>query len=245
MRLYKIIIISIFSLCLIPNLVAQKKFAEFGIVLRPIFESSAFRTGPITVSSDEMTLVLRQKSGFAYGAIIRYGITKGLNFEGGLTITTRNINLDVSDTVFDIYRTSDFKFITYELPIQVMTKVPIKNNLFVTASGGFVFDFLPSDLESFSENGDFYHRTFYKSWIQGAVSANIGLEYATKASGNFYLGASFHQPFTDLTVTRIETQKRINGRVEDHVLITNIPGSYLTLDFRYFFPENKNAPEPK
>lgn len=245
MRQFKFILIFIFSLCILPELNAQKKTAEFGIVLRPIFESSSFRTGPITVNSDEMTLVLRQKSGFAYGAIIRYGITKGLNFEGGLTITTRNINLDVSDTVFDIYRKSDFKFITYELPIQVMTKVPIKSNFFVTASGGFVFDFLPSDLETFSDNGDFYHRTFYKSWIQGAVSANIGLEYATKSSGSFYLGASFHQPFTDLTITRIETQKRINGREEEHVLFTNIPGSYLTLDFRFFFPENKNAPAPK
>lgn len=213
-------------------------YAEFGIHLRPIFESSTFRTGPIVSETPELQVTLRQKSGFSYGAIIRYGITKGLNFEGGLSITTRNISLSFTDTAFDINATTDFKFLTYELPIQVMTKVPLSDSWFVSASGGFVFDFLPSDVESIDPMGDWDHRTFYKSWIQGAVSANIGVEYATKKSGSIYLGASFHQPFTDLTITRVETRKRIDNRERDHVLFTTIPGAYLTFDIRYFFPES-------
>lgn len=222
----------------------QKKQAEFGIVLRPIFESESFRTGPTTAINEDLILTMRQKSGFAYGAIIRYGLTKSLYFEGGLTITTRNVSLNVIDEEFDYDIDSDFKFITYELPVNIMAKVPIRDNFFVTAAGGFVFDFLPSDLETFTPDGTFYHRTFYKSWIQGAVSANIGLEYATKKAGSIYFGSSFHQPFTDLTVTRVETQKRINNREVEHTIFTNIAGSYLTFDIRYFFPENKKAPSP-
>jgi hypothetical protein len=239
---HKLLIITLFLIGSLQFGYGQKKQAEFGIVLRPIFESDAFRTGPIQAINDDLLLTIRQKSGFAYGAIIRYGLTKSLYFEGGLTITTRNISLNVVDEEYDYNIDSDFKFITYELPVNVMTKVPIRDNFFVTAAAGFVFDFLPSDLETFTPDGTFYHRTFYKSWIQGAVSANMGLEYATKNAGSIYLGASFHQPFTDLTITRIETQKRINNRNEEHTIFTNIPGSYLTFDVRYFFPENKKAP---
>ena len=242
---HKFLLLIIATACSIQFGFCQKKKTELGIVLRPIFESETFRTGPIIAVNDDLVLTMRQKSGFAYGVIIRHGLTKGLNFEGGITITTRNVSLNVIDEEYGYDIDSDFKFLTYELPIQVMSKVPIRDNFFITASGGFVFDFLPSDLETFTPDGEFYHRTFYKSWIQGAISANMGLEYATKNAGSFYLGASFHQPFTDLTVTRVETQKRINNRMEEHTIFTNIPGSYLTFDLRYFFPESKKAPSLK
>ncbi len=219
----------------------DKKQAEFGIHLRPIFESAAFGTAPINVEGDELSFVINQTSGFSYGAIIRYEIIKNINFEGGLSVTTRNIRLDISDSEFDYNLQTNFKFLTYEFPINLMTKVRFTDQWKLAAAFGATMDFLPSDVESFGEDNSYDHRTFYRSWIQAALTAHTGVEWESKESGAFYLGVSYHRPFQDLAITRVETNKwnpQLN-RNESNELVGSINGTYLTVDFRYFFNDKK------
>jgi hypothetical protein len=72
-----------------------------------------------------------------------------------------------------------------------------------------------------------------KNVFQPAVIANLGWEWRTVKSGYFYIGASFHAPFSYEYVTRIRYEE---GQVTEEFYNT-LSGSYLTIDFRYFFHE--------
>jgi len=64
--------------------------------------------------------------------------------------------------------------------------------------------------------------------------ANYGFEYRTKEDGYFYFGASFHRPFADIAQTAVQFDINTNPTRINYAL----SGSYLTLDFRYFFHED-------
>ena len=117
--------------------------------------------------------------------------------------------------------------------------LPLHSQMWMNAAGGVSFDFYPSNIFSNSfaseDTLDFEleQTTFRYSWVQMSVSTNLGFEYRTKKDGYFYLGASFHQPLTDIALSRVTyTLNRVPQSVEH-----KLSGVYLTLDFRYFFHE--------
>ena len=65
--------------------------------------------------------------------------------------------------------------------------------------------------------------------------ANLGFEYRTKEKGTFYLGGSYHLPFSPIMTFAMSYEKPPTNVVA----IDNIRGSYLTLDLRYYFPMAK------
>ena len=72
------------------------------------------------------------------------------------------------------------------------------------------------------------------SWIIPALQANIGFEYRTYESGFWYLGFSYHQPFTNLTEAVVGF-----GEIQSSNDFTffDVSGTYLTIDLKYFFHE--------
>jgi hypothetical protein len=72
-----------------------------------------------------------------------------------------------------------------------------------------------------------------KSVIIPAVIANLGWELRTEHAGYFYLGASYHNPFSDIYLTRMEYENSSTHEVVE----VPLSGTYFTLDLRYFFPE--------
>jgi hypothetical protein len=64
--------------------------------------------------------------------------------------------------------------------------------------------------------------------------ANHGYELRTEKKGIFYLGASYHRPFTFIYKSFMFYRKpneTISG-------ILDLSGNYFTIDFRYFFHED-------
>jgi hypothetical protein len=120
----------------------------------------------------------------------------------------------------------------------------------MNASGGVSFDTYPSN--AFSTNDavvdtlvlDIEQRTFRRSWVQMAVLANYGFEYRTKDKGYWYLGASYHRPFSDMATTEVTYLRN----TVPEVVLADLSGSYLTVDLRYFFhedPDRKRKTRPK
>ncbi len=127
---------------------------------------------------------------------------------------------------------TNFKIIGYEVPVAGLVYIPLSQHLFMNAAFGFSFDFFPSDISTASS---FYeHYGARTEWVIPGMLANLGWEFRTEKSGMIYLGASYHQPFSEIynsiiTYTQFGKEELVSGFLR---------GNYLTLDLRYFFHED-------
>jgi hypothetical protein len=214
-----------FFLQMISGSFAQKNIFTAGFQYKPIFPSSFFSTGTKTETLNGIDFSIGQKMGYCAGMILRRGFTEKLSFETGINFVKRNFRLTITDTTFT--GKSNFAIIGYEIPAQVMVFLRMSENIYMNASGGVSMDMYPSNIRTH----DFYFENKSKrnSIFQFAALANLGWEYRTKSSGYFYLGASYHLPFTyfySSSVKYIPTQD---------TAFMKLGGNYLTVDFRYYF----------
>ena len=96
---------------------------------------------------------------------------------------------------------------------------------------------LASDILSYGDKNEMYFQnTYRKSGGYRALLANIGVDYRTENNGIYYLGASLHMPLTEIGRIYPEHNDFNNQSFEDKFFL-DIPGSFITIDFRYFFKE--------
>jgi len=218
---------------------AQDKVTTFGIQFKPIFSSRFFNTDEEVVASEYLRLRVRPEGGYAFGMVLRKGISELVSLESGINYVRRVISLNFEDSDSLVNQSLRYRFITYEIPVQAMFYVQLGEHFWMNASGGISIDMYASDAFSsafVNRSGvlyDFEQRTYRSNWVQIALLANYGFEYRTKKSGYLYLGASFHRPFNDMAEVRA-TYRR------DNVPVTagaGLSGTYLTVDLRYFFHE--------
>lgn len=219
---------------------AQENVTTLGIQIKPIITSKFFGTGEITTSSEDLSVTNKPNLGVTMGMVIRRGLNKNWSFETGINLVQRNYTLTFDHPILEDKQELDFRFIGYEIPLQGMIYVRLGDKLYMNASGGVSIDLYPTDVQSQVSSRrdtlrfDFFQRTFKNSWVQVALLANYGFEYRTKEDGYFYFGASFHRPFADIAQTAVQFDINTNPTRINYAL----SGSYLTLDFRYFFHED-------
>ena len=230
--------------------VSQKDVTTFGVQVKPIVPSKFFNSGAQTISQEYLTVDMTPKLGWNLGMLMRMGFTDMFSLETGINVVRRNYNLNAYDVEFDTNLELDYTFSGYEVPVQILVYVKLGDHLWMNASGGVSFDTYPSN--AFSTNDavvdtlvlDIEQRTFRRSWVQMAVLANYGFEYRTKDRGYWYLGASYHRPFSDMATTEVTY---VRNTVPE-VVLADLSGSYLTVDLRYFFhedPDRKRKTRPR
>ena len=103
----------------------------------------------------------------------------------------------------------------------------------------------PSNI--FTQGTHFDHWGFRYSWFRPGLMANVGFEYRTRKSGYFYFGASYQTMLGNMIFSRVDyyrhaesTQQGQNMRRTQSGEIAH-NGSFITLDFRYFFHEDPLA----
>ena len=138
-----------------------------------------------------------------------------------------------SSDIISLKGKSEFRIIGYEIPVNLLVYIQLGEKLFMNASMGPSLDMFASNVQSYDEY--FQHVSFRNHIFQASVLANLGWEWRTEESGYIYLGASYHRPFSFIYLTKIEYRYRGKDESTDQKLL----GNYLTLDLRYFFPENK------
>jgi hypothetical protein len=206
---------------------AQKKMTTVGIQIKPFLPSSFF-TPSKSVIQENVNFDLSLNSGFSGGMLVRHDFTGLLAMEAGINYVKRKYNLEITDNSFS--DRSQFRIIGYEIPLSLLVYIRLGEQLYMNVSMGHSLDIFASSVQS---QDDYYsQRSFRKNLIQSAVIANIGWEYRTEKSGYFYLGASYHRPFSYIYLSEI----KYNGRTEPAV--TTLSGNYLTIDIRYFFYED-------
>src|SRR5690606_12608436 len=105
-------------------------------------------------------------------------------------------------------------------------------NVYANVALGASADFFASDVASVEQIYNF--RAFKSSWIRAAVLGNLGVEYRTPESGILYLGATFHRPFGEIMIAQVNYYR--DGDPPVYFRNGTMDGTYVSLDFRYFFP---------
>lgn len=214
-----------------------EKFTTFGVQYRPILAAPLLNTGPVSSSNEEFSTSVTPRLGHDFGVVIRWGIGERFAIETGIDQIRRNFSIEVEDQKSSRVERMEFAMLAYQLPLRALLYVQIGERFYSNISAGAVADIMPTDWSG--SEGNISHFTQRFNWIVGGFTANIGFEYRTPDAGNFYLGGTYHRPFTDppdyrADVAAIEVQYQRSKRVYEETLL--VPGDYITLDLKYFFP---------
>jgi hypothetical protein len=238
MRLKLILLHFLLVFCL-QVFVAQERVTTFGIQFKPIIPSELFNTGKQEIVQNNVAFTVTPQMGLSFGMVIRKGMTKNLSLESGINYLTRKFELTINDQDLNFNETSNFKLVNYEIPVSLLVYIRLTEFIYMNVSGGFSLDIYPSDLYTYSSN--FQNDVLMYNWIRPSLIANIGWEYRTEKSGYFYLGASYHRPFSHMAKEIIW----YNGNKRDERVELNLSGNYITIDFRYFFHEDPEKKKKK
>lgn len=232
---------------------AQERVLTFGLQLKPIIPRSSFvRTGGQTIVQDTFTYKMNPRIGYAAGMVLRYGFDKTFSLETGLNYVRRNYAVEACRDITPdstVCHGDTFRIVGYELPILGLVYIKLSDHIYMNVSFGAAIDLFPSNVEtprgSQPAGERYYHRSRRSSWVQTALLANVGWDFRTTKSGIFYIGASFHRPFTPIYRSLIQYY---DDSIKLDETVTEISGNYFTLDLRYFFhedPENKKVKTKK
>jgi hypothetical protein len=235
----RILITVLFAIGCLSGL-AQEGVLTFGVQFRPLVPNRFVDFSDLVVEGEGMNGVWSPELSLNFGGVVRYGITRAISIESGINVIRRRYTVFAVADDLGLNEGVVNRFDGYEIPIQALYYVRLGDKLWMNASGGISLDMYPSN--TFSTAQAQRDTTFYqieqftarRSWLQIAVQANYGFEYRTKESGYFYLGASYHQPFSAMAIS--ESVIRWDGGVRRS--ITALSGAYFTFDFRYFFHED-------
>ncbi|MBI2967343.1 MAG: hypothetical protein HYY40_05960 [Bacteroidetes bacterium] len=228
------IVILLISIVFLPSAsYSQNDRVTVGLQYKPIFPSATFNTGQIsrTRNGVDFLVDLVPFASFSAGMIIRSEITEKFSFESGINLTMREYQLSITERDFTL--NDGFRLLGYEVPVLGLVYIKLGEKFYMNTSFGSSLDFFPSNV--ISEDNFFQHYTRKKNWIVLSLLANLGWEYRTELNGYYYLGASYHMPFTEIANTKIRyTRGMVSELVEEKLF-----GTYLTVDIRYFFEKKK------
>lgn len=214
----------------------QKGVTTFGIQYKPIIPNRFIGTFEEDFSVNQFQSSIKQKWGHSFGMVVRHGFTKNISFETGINYTMRNFSLNYAVPDSGLAAQDGLTVVSYEVPLSGLIYIQLSDELFMNTSIGTSISMYASDVHVSIPIGggdQFTNEGAYRSKFQANLIANYGFEFRTKKSGYFYLGASYCQPFKPF-MTFAMAYEYEGGK---QLVVDNVQGSYLTIDFRYFFNE--------
>lgn len=215
----------------------KKKEFIFGAQIKPIIPINYFGAGPVDLTDTVTSLSINPKMGYSIGMVLRRDFTNLFSFETGINYTRRNFDIIANEPKRDTSDIADFGFVSYQIPLQALVYIRLSENFFMNTSGGLGVDWYASSVVSSGENGLIQHLSKKAYWMHFSALANVGFEYRTETKGRFYLGASFVSPLKPITNTVV---RYYYGNTDFKRYDTQLNGTYITIDLRYFFPNKKD-----
>ena len=246
MKTFLIVIFSLFAL----QIAAQKKKARvpsyFGLKVSPIFPTAFIGEKTLSLSQENdqvirMNTTITQKIGYSFGGTVRAGLTKFISLETGINYNQRSFDIEMDLPDSSINATNDISFVSYDVPINALFYIKLAEEWYINASLGVAFTFSPSDigiLTSPKKKHIFRHAGLVEKKVGAELNANLGFEFRTRKDGFFYIGGSARVPFKPLF--EFYMQYNYTSSAVQQIVHAPIDGSYLSLDFKYFFPNIKN-----
>lgn len=210
---------------------AQLGVTTFGIQLKPVFPVEFF--DPLTtIGEPPLHGSLELTGGFAFGMLVRSGITKSISLEVGINQIQRRYDWTLSNDTAGFTGGEKLRWVGYEIPITGLVYIRLGERTWMNSAAGVSIDLYPSDVVRDIDDARAY--LFRSNWVQAGVVANLGVEYRTPKSGILYLGATYHRPFGNMAVAELTWYTQ---DLFPHPVRGDLNGTYLTLDLRYFFHE--------
>lgn len=239
MKTYLILFVLCFSSSAFSQDAKKSPPSYFGVQVKPIFPTSFIGSPETTLSKDGFNVKINQKMGYSFGGTVRIGLTKLIAIETGLNFTERNFDLEMEVPDSNAFATNSMSFIEYDAPINALFYVQLAENWFMNASIGFALTYKPTDIRVFnSPSGENTFTIFgvRKSKVGIDANANFGFEYRTKKKGFFYLGGSARVPFSPVfdVIANYQWQGNLIQSIGE------VDGSFLAIEFKYFFPNIDN-----
>lgn len=217
----------------------EKLPTYFGIQVRPVFPTKFIGDKITELSGGGFESTITQRLGFGFGGTIRANITKLIAIESGINFTQRYFDLTMAVPDSNVYAENSMGFIEYDVPINVLIYIQLSEKTFMNASLGVAIAYKPTDVRVQNRPGGKHYFSLYgirDNSLGVDLNANLGFEYRTEKSGFFYFGGSARVPFAPLFTYAAFYEYDANT-----TLISGpVDGSFLTLDFKYFFPIVKN-----
>lgn len=217
---------------------SQARTLTAGFQFKPMLPAGFFNADDQQSLVNDTTFRIDQRFGYSAGGVVRYGFSDRLAFETGISFIQRNFSLKANDLDGEIDQQLDYRIIGYEIPLRGLFYVRLSKKIYMNAAFGAALDMFPSDVAT--SNTVLQHETVRQSWFNVGIDGNLGFEYRTQEDGTLYIGGSFHRPFQPIYFSKIGG---FSSRVTDTTI--DILGSYITLDFRYFFHEDPEPRKPK
>lgn len=219
--------------------VKEKVPSYFGIQIRPIFPTQFIGSPTLELEDSGFESTLTQRPGFSFGGTVRAGITELIAFETGINYTQRMFHLSSGVPDSNSMFRDTLTFIEYDIPLNGLVYIKLTDEIFMNTSLGGTITYKPSNVQlSNSPGGD--HRYTHDGLLIRQVgldlNANVGFEYRTRKSGFFYLGGSARVPLAPLFLLHA---RYANQGYKVNVF-GKVDGSFLAIDFKYFFPNIKN-----
>lgn len=211
----------------------------FGLHVRTLFPTQFIGTNTLSLEKDGFYSTISQRVGYSFGGTVRAGLTDLIAIETGINFNQRYYDISFSVPDSNVSGTSDLAFIEYDVPLNALFYIRLSEKWYANASMGLALTFKPTNVQTFEQPFS-PHRFIYTGLLRRKVGldamANFGFEYRTEKNGFFYIGGSARVPFSPLfdMIASYEWQGvaiRTYGEMD---------GSYLSLDFKYFFPNVRN-----
>ena len=227
----------IFNICLfflIPLITFSQEIKEeenqaktlFGFQYSLVYPLNIVQNNDILQQVDSTTLLeINNKRSYMFGMEIRQYFTHIFSLQTGINFIRRNYDNTVTN---DSISTSRLQFIGYEIPCMLLAYLRLTKNIYMDNAVGFSANFYPSDVVI----PHFYGMR--KRWTNIGLLANVGWEFRNTNSGIFYLGMSYQYQFKYMFQT-LYFKNDVTGTENSR---NNIGGSYFSLNFKYFFPQN-------
>lgn len=214
--------------------IAQQGVTTFGIQVKPVFPVSYFDP-TIQLEREDLQGNVTLNGGYAFGMSVRVGLTKAISLETGLGQINRRYSFSLTNDTSGYSETSDVKYVGYELPVTALVYIRLGQDTYMNAALGVSADFYPSDVQRDITEGRIY--IFRNNWAQVGILGNMGVEYRSYRSGIFYVGATFHRPFSTMATAEL-TYYDVARNFFPYPMRGALNGSYLTMDLRYYFHED-------
>lgn len=219
----------------------REKFPSyFGLQVKPVFPTQFIGSPTTTMTNGEFSTTVNQKIGYSFGGTVRAGFTKLLALETGINFTQRNFGIDMSIADSNVFATNSISFVQYDIPLNLLVYVQLSERFYMNASLGPAITFKPTDVGIVTKPGGpftFTHTGVVRKKAGIELNANFGFEFRTDKIGFFYIGGSGRIPLAP--VFDMVAQYKYQGI--ERVAFGEIDGSYLSLDFKYFFPNIRNS----
>jgi hypothetical protein len=237
-RLILIILCAVLSVSAWAQQEDKYKFWTAGLHVRPLIPSNFLQTSTIEVrgnpddGNEYMRMVIDQRMGFSFGMVVRKNFTQRFAMETGVNYVRRNYTVSATDLDSSITTALDYSLAGYEVPLMALVYIRLAEQVYMNTALGVAVDIMARSVTSSERYFD--HYTAIRK-VNGAVVANLGVEYRTVNSGTIYIGATYHQPTGPIGDTKINYFRET--QFVDSSLETPLNGTYLTLDLRYYFHE--------